>query len=146
MGLRTTSLSKTVITGGALLMVLVACAEGHCRKTIDHPSEPKDVAESVPPVSAAEATGRIAKANEAQHVFVFKHDGSLQCGRGKAIAVDVMEKQLAGITVYSREKKSDGMMHIQACGTITGMTNVYEIAQKDLKKAEAKGFKLRSAE
>ena len=74
-------------------------------------------------------------------VLVSKPDGSLQCGMGKAISPEDMEKQLAGIKVISREKRSDGLMHVQVCGSPTGMLNIYEIPATSLKDAEAKGFK-----
>ena len=74
-------------------------------------------------------------------VLVSKPDGSLQCGMGKAISPEDMEKQLAGIKVISREKRPDGLMHVQVCGSPTGMLNVYEIPATSLKDAEAKGFK-----
>ncbi len=75
-------------------------------------------------------------------VFVYKPDGSLQCEQRKGVATEEMEKQLAGIRVISRDKRHDGLMHIQACGTPTGMINVFEIPEASLKDAESKGFKL----
>lgn len=74
-------------------------------------------------------------------VLVYKPDGSLQCGMGKAISLEEMEKQLSGIRVSSRDKRPDGLMHIQVCGSPTGMINVYEIPASSLKEAEARGFK-----
>lgn len=74
-------------------------------------------------------------------VKVFKADGSLQCGQGKAIPVAEMQKQLKGITVFSAVNKMDGLMHIQACGTPTGQSNVYEIDRADLEKAKKLGFR-----
>lgn len=75
-------------------------------------------------------------------VFIFKADGSLQCGEAKGLAAEEMEKELKGIKVLSREKRSDGMMHIQVCGSPTGMINVYEIPAAALPDAEKRGFKL----
>lgn len=77
----------------------------------------------------------------AARVKVFKYDGSQQCGMGKAIPVAVMQKDLAGITVFTAENKADGLMHIQACGTPTGRANVYEIERTSLEVAQKKGFK-----
>ena len=74
-------------------------------------------------------------------VFVYKNDGSLQCGVSQAIPIDEMAKELGDIKVYSSANKHDGMMHIQVCGSSTGQVNVYEIAKSDLKKALSKGFK-----
>lgn len=74
-------------------------------------------------------------------VFVYKSDGSLQCKAAVGIPVAEMEKQLEGINVYSRDKRPDGKMHIQVCGSPTGMINVYEIPESSLQEAEARGFK-----
>lgn len=76
-----------------------------------------------------------------ERVRVFKYDGSLQCGMGKAVPMAEMAKELAGITIYSQENKPDGLMHIQACGTPTGRANVYEIDKSALEQAKKKGFK-----
>lgn len=79
--------------------------------------------------------------SKADHVKIYKPDGSLQCGQGKKIALDDMEKELEGIKVYNKENKNDGLMRIQMCGTPTGYNNVYEIDKMDLEKALKKGFK-----
>ncbi len=73
-------------------------------------------------------------------VLVAKEDGSLQCG-SKGISTEEMEKQLKGIKVLSRDKHADGKMHIQVCGSRTGMVNVYEIPASSLSEAESRGFK-----
>ncbi len=62
-------------------------------------------------------------------------------GLGKAVALEAMAKQLQGVTVFSQSKKRDGLIHIQVCGSITGMANVYEIPLAQIKKAESFGFK-----
>jgi len=116
-----------------LVLVVLGCAEGHCRRTMDAPPE----AAAPPPPQADES----ADSPESDQVFVYKYDGSLQCGMGKAVSVDVMAKELQGIPIRSKSKKNDGLMHIQVCGSITGKANVYEIPAKMLKKAETKGFK-----
>ena len=74
-------------------------------------------------------------------VRVYKPDGSRQCESSKGQAVDIMERELAGIRVYSREKRKDGLMHIQVCGSPTGMVNLFEIDFGNLKQAEERGFK-----
>lgn len=76
-----------------------------------------------------------------QRVFVYKPDGSLQCGQGSKVTIEDMKKQLGAIKVFSAENKSDGMMRIQVCGAPTGMCNVYEIDQKDQEAALKLGFK-----
>lgn len=82
-----------------------------------------------------------ADGSTATRVRVFKPDGSRQCGKRGGKTVEVMERELAGITVYSREKRSDGLMHVQICGSPTGIINVYEIDLNTLKQAEERGFK-----
>ena len=52
-----------------------------------------------------------------------------------------LEKDLKGITTLSSRSDTDGMMHMQMCGTATGKVNVFEISDKDLAKAETLGFK-----
>ncbi len=74
-------------------------------------------------------------------VYVYKADGSLQCGMGKKIDLKDMAKDLGGISVFSSENRHDGMMRIQVCGQPTGFCNVYEINQSDLDKAIGLGFK-----
>jgi hypothetical protein len=74
-------------------------------------------------------------------VKVYKADGSLQCGMGKKITLEDMEKELKGIQVFSRSNQNDGLMRIQVCGAPTGQSNVYEISRSDLEKALKAGFK-----
>lgn len=113
------------------LLFVVSCTAGHCRRKAESPE-----------MTGAGAADAAAKATaNSESVFVYKYDGSLQCGKGNAESLDAMAKELAGIPILSSAKKSDRLMHIQACGSITGMANVYEIASKHLKSAEAKGFK-----
>ncbi|MBX3022313.1 MAG: hypothetical protein KF799_11625 [Bdellovibrionales bacterium] len=115
-----------------MLVGLLGCAQGHCRHPATPPAEAK-------PLEATDVTQTPAVAGD--RVFVYKYDGSLQCKMGKPVAVEVMAKELQGITIFSSVKKPDGLMHIQVCGSATGIANVYEIPSKDLKKAESKGFK-----
>ena len=111
---------------------LLGCSTTHCKRAPEQDQTQKVVAPEQVDGIAAKPSGK---------VFVFKYDGSLQCGMGKKIPRDVMAKQLKKIKIYSSESKYDGMMHIQACGSATGMTNVYEIDAKDQSEAEKLGFK-----
>lgn len=123
----------------ALASALIGCSQGHCRRK----NENKKAVEAQSPVQ--EFTERSAEeiaASKAKKVRIFKYDGSLQCGQGKAISVEAMARELKGIKIFSMEKKNDGLMHIQVCGSITGMANVYEIAEKDLPKAEKLDFRV----
>ena len=101
--------------------------------------------EKVPPMpnnSNVDKDLNITKSDKkAKTTFIYKYDGSLQCGMGESIPLKEMAKQLDGINIYSQSKKNDGLMHIQVCGSNTGQINVYEIAEADLEKAIKKGFK-----
>lgn len=113
-----------------LLFILASCTHGNCRaqKMAEKHSQKPEVTMD----KAAAATERIK---------VYKPDGSLQCGQGKAIPVKDMEKELGGIKVYSSSNQNDGKMRIQLCGSPTGNSNVYEIDRKDLDAALKLGFK-----
>lgn len=114
-----------------LTLFTLGCASGNCRSNRETKVDEKKQGEIVNQIS-----------NNAQaRVKVFKYDGSLQCGQGKAIPVAEMQKELAGITVYSAVNKPDGLMHIQLCGSPTGRANVYEIDKTSLEAAKKKGFK-----
>jgi hypothetical protein len=122
-------------TLGILLLSLVVqgCVQGHCRRQVDEPAAPAPLTDSssksasVPP--------------EPGHVFIYKYDGSLQCGMGKPVEIEAMAKDLKGIPYVSAVKKHDGLMHIQVCGSLTGAANVFEIPAKFLRQAESRGFK-----
>lgn len=118
------------------IFTLGACTHGNCR------SQKKDVNPGAGPAATA-AVGTEVKVDSAKtdRVKVYKADGSLQCGQGKAIPVADMQKELKNIKVYSAANKNDGMMRIQVCGSPTGQNNVYEIDRKDLEAAVKLGFK-----
>lgn len=107
------------------------------------PVKPAGIAKSdkgvTPPAGKADAK----KPAVVENIIVYKYDGSLQCGMGKAIPVEDMGKELTavGIRVSAREKKSDGLMHIQVCGQPTGMVNAFTIPSDRLKEAEQLGFR-----
>ena len=112
---------------------IIACTQGHCRRKAEAPGAPEQV-------GVTDTAAGAAKINS-DRVLVYKYDGSLQCGMGKAISLDQMAKELSGMPIHSSIKKKDGLMHIQVCGSITGMANIYEIPTTNLKQAESKGFK-----
>ncbi len=125
---------KNLFGGLVIIGLLGGCTQGHCRRKQDVPGQAK-------PVESAPAATTPPEPRPNDRVMVYKYDGSLQCGKGKSVSVEAMQKELGGVQVYSSVKKPDGLMHIQVCGSGTGMANVYEIPAKDLKKAESKGFK-----
>lgn len=136
-------------------ILLSACANQPCRTFRDparanassQPGQaPKKGAPTVvtPPTSSgggSSPTGSTVPSTTSATILVFKPDGSLQCQAAKGLSPEEMEKQLDGIKVISRDKRPDGLMHIQVCGSPTGMINVFEIPASALKEAEGRGFK-----
>lgn len=132
------------------VMVLAACTSGPCRQVKNPELANQQSAQAAVNQSATQSAGpattKGANAvtptlSKSATIFVYKPDGSLQCGQGKAMSPQEMEKQLDGIKVFSRENRSDGLMHIQVCGSPTGMINVFEISATAQKDAEKRGFK-----
>lgn len=115
-------------------LILAGCSSGHCRRQVDAPKK-------AIPVDAPQEELAARKKSPPENILIYKYDGSLQCKMGKAIDVETMAKELKGIPILTSVKKSDGLMHIQVCGSITGNANVYEIPAKFIKQAESKGFK-----
>jgi hypothetical protein len=137
------------------VMFFAACTNGPCRQ-VKNPELANQQSANAAQAAQANAGSAGASASTAPAkgvnavtptlskqgtLFVSKPDGSLQCGQGQAMSPQEMEKQLEGIKVFSRENRSDGLMHIQVCGSPTGMINVFEILAGSLKDAEKRGFK-----
>lgn len=121
---------KAIKIGVALFcLFLVACQSGQCRKS----------QKNIPKVQLPTAGN--GKATSSRKVKIFRYDGSLQCGQGNAIELKEMAKELKDIEILSMYKKPDGLMHIQVCGSPTGIANVYVISEADLGRATALGFK-----
>jgi hypothetical protein len=108
-------MNKNILLSTLCALISVGCASGHCRSK---------------------------KSSDARSVFVYKSDGTLQCGQGKEISTVDMSKELDGITIRSQNKREDGQMHAMMCGGASGKINVFEIAEKDLALAQKKGFKV----
>ncbi len=115
-----------------LVLMLTACT--------NHPCKIEDRAEAGSTASIKEK-GSTVKKDLTSRVFVYKADGSLQCGQGSKVDPAAMQKELGSIQVFSSENKNDGMMRIQVCGAPTGNINVYEIDVKDFEEALKAGFK-----
>lgn len=116
---------KNIFLVGLFSVLFLGCASGHCKK-----GKGADMAAS-------------EKSNtKNDRVFVHKPDGSLQCQNKSGKSLDEMAKDLDGIIILSKQKKSDGMMRIQVCGAPTGNNNVYEINAADLQRALDVGFKV----
>jgi len=113
-----------------LLAVAAGCTSGQCRR--DGTPLPSD--QETKTISEQELANEI--------ILISKSDNSLQCGYNIGIAIDNMSKELAGIQILKFEKRHDGLMRIQSCGSPTGMMNVYHIYRKDVKKAVKLGYKV----
>lgn len=129
-------MTKPVVgrVGLFVFLALTACSNANCRA--QHEEKRQQAATRL-----KEGGDPLNKTSVADRVRVYKPDGSLQCGQGKAIPVEEMQKELAGLTIHSADNRPDGLMHPQACGFPTGRANVYEIDRKDLETAIKKGFK-----
>ncbi|MBX7231602.1 MAG: hypothetical protein K1X29_05905 [Bdellovibrionales bacterium] len=117
---------------------LLGCTHERCHNL----KRSGNLGEVVIPAVNANSDGIPPKAN-ARHVKVYKYDGSLQCGKGKLIPLEKMQLDLEQrkIKVFSSANLPDGLVHIQVCGSITGMANVYEISEENFIEAEKAGFK-----
>ena len=102
------------------------------------------------PCKIEERTDKVLTGNEkpssdtkdlTQKVYVYKADGSLQCGMGQKMDPSEMKKQLGAIETFSAENKHDGLMRVQMCGQPTGSCNVFQIRAVDLDQALKLGFK-----
>jgi hypothetical protein len=114
-----------------LILGLFGCASGHCRGR-----------ESIAEAAKMKWTDEeVMKKRKAERVFVYKPDGSLQCGMGQPLTAEAMSKQLGDIKVLSMENKHDGLMRTQVCGSATGQINIYEISAVDLEAALKADFK-----
>lgn len=120
---------KLILNVLILGILTLGCANTHCRDQ-----------KSATTVEAAAAKIQ-EKTSVSEKVKVYKVDGSLQCGMGKAISVQEMQKEFGTLPVYKAENKNDGMMRIQVCGSPTGQCNVFEIDRKNLDAAIKLGFK-----
>lgn len=131
-----------------LVLAIAGCSGRPCREPRLPELDQTKKSTSQPIVPLAETELKAAadqKLATPTRINVYKADGSRQCekarGLRRGIAAEVMERELAGIAVYSREKRADGLMHIQICGNPTGMINVFEIDSSFLNQAVQRGFK-----
>ena len=122
-------MSKKLILG-ALFSALLACSSHPCK-----------IEERTDIVMTGNEKVSTAKKDLTQRTFVYKADGSLQCGQGEKTEIAAMRKDLGNIEVFSSENKHDGMMRVQVCGAPTGYSHVFEISKSDLEAAVKLGFK-----
>jgi hypothetical protein len=115
---------------------VISCGHSHCRRETDDISNEK--------VLAPEEAYRKIKETESESnskVWVFKYDGSIQCGAA-GMPLEEMIKELDSIKTFGSEKRPDGLMRAQICGASSGITNRFLITKSDLDKATRLGFKL----
>jgi hypothetical protein len=79
--------------------------------------------------------------NKPKTVKVYRYDGTLQCGMGKRIPLEEMQKDLKDIPILSAAHLNDGLMRVQLCGSPTGDANVFEIEDSKLERAKEFGFR-----
>ena len=118
------------------LIFVTACTSTNCRRK-------KENQAPLPIEQIEKEPFKDHSKSKQDSAFVFKYDGSLQCGMGQKISAKEMAKQLTrkNIPVISSQNKPDGLMHIQVCGSPTGQANVYEIPAAKLEEAQKLGFK-----
>ena len=119
-----------VISMVLILLCAGACTSGQCKRD----GTPVLTDEEKKTISEQELANEI--------ILVAKSDQSLQCGYNIGLTLERMAQELNSIQILKTEKRHDGLMRIQSCGTPTGMMNVYSIYRKDVKKAVRKGYKV----
>jgi hypothetical protein len=122
-----------------LIFSIIGCANKNCRDV--RLEEAAASGKPIVPPEISKEKDPMTKTAKADRVRVYKPDGTLQCGMGEQIPIEVMHKQLEKIKVHRAFSKNDGMMRTQVCGSPTGNSHVYEIDRKDLSAAQKFGFK-----
>lgn len=118
------------ISALACIFLLMGCASGQCKR-------------DGTPVVADEGAKTISEQELANEIIVIgKSDQSLQCGYNIGMSIIQMAQELEGIQILRTEKRHDGLMRLQSCGSPTGMMNVYFIYRKDVKKSVRLGYKV----
>ena len=124
------SFSKNLLALWFLLFFGIACSTGHCRR---------NESQVLKKIDAKPPTGY--EQQDLGNIVVAKPDGSLQCGIREGMKLNQMAKaELEGVEILASEKRSDGLMRIQVCGSETGILNTYTIRHQDLPKAQKSGF------
>ncbi len=119
-----------LISALACIFLIAGCASGQCKR-------------DGTPVVADEEAKTISEQELANEIIVIgKSDQSLQCGYNIGMTITQMAQELEGIQILRTEKRHDGLMRLQSCGSPTGMMNVYFIYRKDVKKSVRLGYKV----
>lgn len=115
------------------LLVLILVVASSCSTKM---CQPEDVKKSNGPSSLTQLGQNVKK------VKVYKPDGSIQCEPKSGKSIEESKAELVGVTIISSEKKHDGLLRAQVCGTPTGQCHVFEINEADEEKALKLGFKI----
>jgi hypothetical protein len=99
------------------------------------PNDKSEKDQSTPAQVGGEAASvRAEELGPGAGTWVYKEDGTLQCGMGREIPLDEMRKQLAGIIgdkeILRQEKRHLPLFLSQRCGARTGNANAYELTQE----------------
>jgi hypothetical protein len=123
-----------------LSLSLVACASGKCRQKKDEKTFVEQV-ENLPHFKTKEA--KSIKPGDLDTVKIYKADGTRQCEPTRPIPATELKTQLEtnGVKVLKIEHTTDGVMHIQVCGSETGKIYVFDIQRLHLQKALKMGYK-----
>ncbi len=94
--------------------------------------------------STAQKSKTASQPSARNWIWVVRDDGTKSCEGTPTNSLKDARAELekAGVKVKSARRGHDGLMHLQMCGASTGDQNEFEIAKKDLKIAEKRGFKL----
>lgn len=126
----------------SLVLFLTACSSSGCRRQTNT-NFFAEKTKNLPQFKKEKAEKTGLGVGSTSWVLVYKEDGSKQCGMGAPITPEEMSAELRdhGIKIKSMKKQNDGLMRIQVCGSPTGMINVFEIQESNLKSANKSGFK-----
>lgn len=123
-----------------LPLLVIGCASGKCRQKKDEKTFLEHV-ENLPHFKTKEAQS--IKPGDLDVVQIYKEDGTRQCESIRPVPATNLKQQLEtnGIKVLKVEHTSDGVMHIQVCGSTTGRIYVFDIQRLHLQKALKLGYR-----
>lgn len=119
---------------------MISCTMTKCRQKKDEKTFVEQV-ENLPDFKSKES--KSIKAGDLETVRVYKVDGTRQCETIRPIPVSELKQQLEDnrVKVLKVEHTTDGVMHIQSCGSETGGVYVFDIQRLSLPKALKLGYK-----
>jgi len=124
-------------------LFFASCAAGPCKNEMSN-TETNPLRFLRRSSAQREVTMNERETPEFQRLFVYKHDGTIQCEpEKKPITIKTMQEELTavGIMVFASSNMDGGFLMIQLCGAPSGRIHRFQIAKKDLEKAIKLGFK-----